>query len=215
MKRDCALCAVVVMLASFPASAEGVDSKPWSVRLGVGRVIFHERADVSLGGVDIPSAGLHTSNNTTAIFAIDYRFSPNFSVEFSGGVPPTTRLEGKGALAGLELGKVTYAPAVLSGKYHFTDFGDQIVPYVGVGLNYTIVTGAKDGFISNLKVRNAVAPVLQIGLNADITERFGVFLDAKWIALQTEATGSVGGAAANADVTLNPLLLGAGMVVRF
>lgn len=207
--------ALLGLLPAWPAIAQTLPETPWSVRLGIGRVAFSESADISLGGAPLAGAGAAASNNTTLLFSLDYRFSPEVSVELAAGIPPTTTLSGTGLLSGMQLGKVTYAPAVLTGKYHFTGLGPGFVPYIGAGVNYTLVTDADDGAIAGLTVKNAFAPALQIGFETNADRRFGFYADAKWIFLDTKASGTVGGAPAQADVTLDPLILGAGIVYRF
>lgn len=210
------VCAALLgSVLSCPAIAQDAPSTPWSVRVGLGHVAFGESADISLGGAPLAGAGASVSNNNALLFSLDYRFSPTFSVEFAGGIPPTTTLSGTGPLAGATLGRVTYAPAVLTAKYHFSNFDPSIVPYVGAGVNYTLITDTEDNAISGLRVRNAFAPVLQIGFETNADRRPGFYADAKWIFLDTRATGTVGGAPASADVTLDPLIVSAGVVYRF
>lgn len=207
--------ALLGSVLSCPAIAQDAPSTPWSVRVGLGHVAFGESADISLGGAPLAGAGASVSSNTTLLFSVDYRFSPTFSVEFAGGIPPTTTLSGTGPLAGATLGKVTYAPAVLTAKYHFSNLGPGIVPYVGAGVNYTLITDTEDSAISGLKVKNAFAPVIQAGFETNADRKLGFYADAKWIFLDTKATGTVGGAPASADITLDPLILGVGVVYRF
>lgn len=207
--------ALLGLVFACPLAAQEAPGGPWSVRLGVGQVAFHEKAEISLGGAPLFEAGATASNNGALLFSLDYRFSPTFSVEFAGGIPPTTTLNGTGVLAGAQLGKVTYAPAVLTAKYHFATIGPKVVPYVGAGVNYTLVTGTDDAAISGLKVKNAFAPVVQVGFETDVDRKLGFYADAKWIFLDTTATGTVGGAPAEAKVTLDPMIFGVGLVYRF
>ena len=147
----------------FACSAASAQNSPWSVRLGAAHVGFNTQADVFLGGVAVPGANAEASNNTTLGLEIGYSLSPEWTGRLLLGVPPTTTLTGTGALAGTgTLGRVTYAPAVLSLTYGLGQWG-PIKPYVGAGINYTIVFKSEDGFISNLDVKNAFAPVLQLG----------------------------------------------------
>ncbi len=92
------------------------------------------------------------------------------------------------------------------------------IPYVGAGVNYTIVFRSKDGFISNLDVRNAFGPVAEVGVEWRIDRDWSVSLDARKIFLKTKATGvlpAMGGAAAHADVRLDPLVVFAAVGRRF
>lgn len=207
--------ALLGLLSACPAFAQDAPQSPWSVRVGVGHIGFSESADISLGGAPLAGAGASVSDNATLLFSLDYRFSPEFSLEFAAGIPPETTLSGSGLLAGLELGKVTYAPAVLTGKYHFTNLGTDFVPYIGAGVNYTMITDTDDGAIAGLKVKNAFAPVLQVGFETNADRKLGFYADAKWIFLDTKAHGTVGGAPAEAEIKLDPLIVGAGLVYRF
>ena len=91
-------------------------------------------------------------------------------------------------------------------------------PYVGAGLNYTIVFNSKDGFISNLDARSAFGTVLQIGAEVPLDKDWSLTLDARKIFLKTEADGTLpamGGATAHANVRLDPLVVFIGVGTRF
>lgn len=178
-------------------------------------VVFDEGARISLGGVEVPGASARADDNFTVGFEIGYRFTENFAVSFTAGIPPSTTLTGTGPLAGTELGRVTYGPAVLSAHYHFTNFGPLFQPYVGAGVNYTLVWNEKDKAIKNLKVDNAFGFVLQAGIESDFNEHWGTFVDVKKIFLETDATGTVGGAPASGKIDLDPWIVMAGVTYRF
>jgi outer membrane protein len=56
--------------------------------------------------------------------------------------------------------------------------------------------------------------VLQAGINYEMGG-LSFYADVKKIWLDTEASGTVGGAPARAEVTADPLIAGLGMVYRF
>lgn len=202
----------------FACSAASAQNSPWSVRLGAAHVGFNTQADVFLGGIAVPGANAEASNNTTLGLEIGYSLSPEWTGRLLLGVPPTTTLTGTGALAETgTLGRVTYAPAVLSLTYGLGQWG-PIKPYVGAGINYTIVFKSEDGFITNLDVKNAFAPVLQLGFEVPLDGGWSIGLDARKIFLKTKATGTVpafGGAPATANIRLNPLVFFASIGKRF
>ncbi len=110
-----------------------------------------------------------------------------------------------------------YGPAVLSVRRHLWEDG-PVRPYIGAGINYTLVLESRDGFVSNLDVKNGVGPVLQAGFEVPIDQRWSFFVDAKKIWLKTTATGTLpalGGAPAYAKVRLDPLVVTAGVSYRF
>ncbi|MFG1307030.1 OmpW family outer membrane protein [Xanthobacter autotrophicus] len=197
------------------AAPEASVFRPWYIHVGAMGVIFDEGASITLGGTPVPGVSATADDNFTVGFEVGYRFTPNIAVSFTAGFPPSTTLTGTGPLAGIDLGRVTYGPAVLSAHYHFTNFGPLFQPYLGAGVNYTLVWNEKDRAVRDLKVDNAFGFVLQAGIESDISEHWGSFVDVKKIFLTTDATGLVGGVPATADIDLNPWILMGGVTYRF
>lgn len=202
------LAACALGLAAGQASA--ADASPWTVRLGPAHVGFSTQADVSVAGNPVPGGDASASSSTTLGIELAYDVSDRLTARFLAGIPPTTTLTGQGTLASAgKLGKVTYAPAVLSLTYKLLNEG-PVRPYVGAGINYTIVTRDRDAFIQDLDTRSAWGSVLQVGVEMPIDPHWSVSLDARKIFLKTKATGTLpafGGAPARADVRLNPLVV--------
>ncbi|BBC73273.1 conserved hypothetical protein [Altererythrobacter sp. B11] len=201
-----------------PAMAQDQDMasfKHWFVRVGPAGVIYDESAKIRVGGQTIPGASVTAKNNLTAELEAGYYFNPNVSVSLTIGGPPTATLKGTGPLEGLTLGKITYGPAVAAIQYHLTAFGPKFIPYVGAGVNYTIVLDNKDGAVQNLRVKSPVGVTFQAGAETMINERFGLFVDAKQVILDTTATGTVGGAPADAKIKINPLIVTGGISFHF
>jgi outer membrane protein len=149
---------------------------------------------------------------------VSHDFTPQWTGRFLIGVPPTTTLTGTGALNGTgTLGKVTYGPAALTATYRLLDLG-PVQPYIGAGLNYTIVFKSKDGFISNLDVKSAFGTVAEIGAEMPLADGWSLGLDVRKIFVKTKADGvlpAMGGAAAHAEVRLDPLVVFASIGKRF
>lgn len=205
------------LLAAGAAQAQ-TSASPWTVRLGAAHVGFSVTADVSVAGNPVPGGDATASSNTTLGLEVARQLTPRTSARLLVGVPPTTTLSGSGALASAgELGKVTYAPAVLSLTYQLTE-GGSVRPYVGAGLNYTMVFKSRDAFMAQLDVKNAFAAVAQAGVEFDLTADTTLAIDARKIFLKTKADGvlpAFGNAPAHADVRLNPLVLFASVGWRF
>lgn len=211
MKHDVRwMVASALVLATAQAHAGDGGPSPWAFRMGPAQVAFSTNAVVSANGAVVPGGNVSASDNTTLGFELSYKATDSITARFLAGVPPVTTLRGEGTLAATGvLGKATYAPAVASLTYHLLKTG-PIQPYVGAGVNYTMVLKSEDGFISPLKVKSAWGSVLQAGVEVPLDADWSVSLDARKIFLKTKADGllpAMGGATAHADVTLNPLVV--------
>lgn len=198
------------------AHAEG--SSPWSVRTGPVRVVFSESATVAVNGANVPGANAQAKDNTSLGIDVGYALSDRWTLRTAFGIPPTTTLSGTGSLAAAgTLGRVKYAPLVVSVTWKIGEFG-PIHPYVGAGVNYTRVISQEDGSIAGLKVKSAFGSALQVGFDVPIDTNWGLFLDARKMFVKTTATGTLptmGGASADASLTLNPLIVHTGVFYRF
>jgi outer membrane protein len=171
----------------------------------------------------MPGARVGVSDNTIAAFEVAYRLNDRWTTRLAAGIPPTTTLSAQGSLKGFvppltgTLGRATYGPAVWSLTYRPFDI-ERVRPYVGVGLNYTLVSNADDGDVQNLKVKSAWGTALEAGLDVPLDAHWSLFVDVRKVFVKTTATGTVpalGGPSAKAYVTLNPLITHVGVGYRF
>lgn len=198
-----------------PVQAEEGD---WRLRIGPGRIAFHEDVTLNVGGAVVPGANAKLSDDTTLLAEIGYRFTPQWSAGLTIGIPPTTKVTGTGNAAPFgELGQMKYGPLGLTGQYQF-NAGGALQPYVGAGAVYYMIFADRDGSVSQLKVDNAWGSILQVGADYALSPGLGLFVDVKKLFLKTTATGTLpalGGAPIKADATLDPLVIQAGVVLRF
>lgn len=211
------------MMCSFPAHAEEQkpkdDFRHFAVRAGYARLNFNEKARVSAAGQPIAGADAILKDNNGFEFDIAYYFNPNVSVALALGAPPTTTLTAAGTLAGTgQLGRVTYGPAVATARHHVTGLG-PVAPYVGAGVNYTMILDTDDGALQKFKVKDAFGPVLNGGFDIALDDTFGIYVDVKKIWANTKAEfllpTPAGPAPGTAKVQLNPVIFNAGVSVRF
>lgn len=207
---------LLAAVACVPGLAHAAEPN-WWLHAGPVHVGFNTQATISAAGSVLPGADARASSNTALGLEVGYAVTDAVVVALTVGVPPTTRLVGRGGPPdGFELGRVKYAPAVFSAHYHF-DLG-SVRPYVGAGVNYTRVLKSKDGLVAQLDVKSAWGSVLQAGVDVPLSGRWGLFLDVKKIFLKTDASGvlpAFGGAPAQATIRLDPLLVHAGVSWRF
>ncbi len=189
--------------------------KNWYLHVGPAGLIYSESVKLKAGGGRVPGADVRIPASLTFAAEIGYFLNPNFAIGAAFGFPPLTKFEARGVLTGLgTLGKASGGPAALMAQYHFTGFG-RFQPYVGVGPAILYIFNENDGTVNNLKVEHAVGVSLQAGFNYMIDESWGVFVDAKKVILRTRGSGSLGGVPIKAEVTLDPLVLQAGVGYRF
>lgn len=217
LRRLAPALAAALALAGLTPSAHA-DGGDWRLRVGPGRIAWDETVRLSVGGAAVPGAGAELSDDTALLAEIGYRVGPNWSAGLTLGIPPTTDVSGSGAAAPFgRLGRVKYGPLGLTGQYQF-NAGGALRPYLGAGAVYYMVFEDRDGSIAQLEVDNAWGGIVQAGVDVRLSPRLGLFLDVKKLFLDTKARGTLpalGGAPVSADVTLDPLVIHAGLVVDF
>ena len=198
-----------------------VQQDTWYVQAGLARVNFYERARVSAFGTVILGARARVGDGETFALGVGYFFTPNISAIGIIGYPPTTTISGTGAIAGLTAGRVQYGPAVAALNYHFRGFG-AFQPFVGVGVNYTLIFDTFDGDVQRLKVNNAFGPVLRVGFDYMLTDKLGLFFSYNKIFTETKLKGilnpaipGLGGAPVTGKISLDPAILHTGLTYRF
>lgn len=213
----------VVAAACAAVSSAHAQQSPWSVRTGPARVDFHVNSSVEVAGTTVPGGTVEASGSTFLGIEIGYAVNDDWTARLALGVPPTTTLTVSGTLTSMvppltgTLGKVKYGPAVLTANYTLGNFGG-FKPYVGAGVNYTMVMKEEDGDVSDLKVKSAFGSAVEIGFDVPLTSQWSLFVDARKVWVKTTATGNLaalGGLPAKAYVTLNPVIVHAGIGYRF
>lgn len=204
-------------LLGLAGLAQADDSRWWA-HVGAARVDFRDEVTLAVGGSVVPGAGAKLSDETTLGLELGYQFTPAWSASVLVGIPPTAKVTATGTAAPLgQLGEVRYGPLAFLGQYRFGDT-TSVRPYVGAGAVYFMVMESKDGSLAGFDAESRWGSVLQAGIEVPLGERYGLFFDVKKMFLKTSATATVpafGGAPARAEVTLDPLVLHAGLNWRF
>lgn len=227
MKQPAIAGLIALMACQAQADTASSDLSPWTMRAGAGVVRFHSAtyAEVPRGSA-LPGAQVGVDNNTGVGVDVVYQIAPDWQSHVSFGVPPTTTLHAHGTLAAFVqpngpltgvLGKVKYAPLIWSVTYSPGNYGG-IEPYVGAGINYTWALESRDADVAGLSVKNAWGSALHAGLNIPLASHWSLFLDVRKVYVKTTATGTVpamGGLPVGLALTLNPVLVFAGVSYRF
>ncbi|WP_426193188.1 OmpW/AlkL family protein [Massilia sp. DWR3-1-1] len=178
---------------------------PWLVRV---RALHLAPADKSdpVGGVGA-SDRLHVSEKWIPDVDVSYFFTPNWAAELVLTYPQKHTV----TLDGASIGTFKHLPPTLTAQYHFLP-GATINPYLGVGVNYTL--------ISKVNLLNGAAGLehdsfglaLQAGADYRIDDRWSINFDVKKVQIRSDV--NIAGARAS-RVKVDPLMLGVGVGYRF
>jgi len=188
--------------AAVPALAQ---ESPWLVRV---RAVHLAPADKSdpVGGAGA-SDRLHVSAKWIPDVDISYFLTPNWAAELLLTVPQKHDV----TLDGQRIGSFRHLPPTLLAQYHFLP-GAQIDPYVGAGINYTLISKVDILNGAGRLEHDSVGAALQAGVDFRIDSRWSVDLDVKKVQIRSDV--DINGAHAS-RVKVDPLLLGVGVGYRF
>lgn len=204
------------------SQAQTADYNKWQVRLRGVAVIPNPSADIATIGGDVDI-------NTKFIPELDftYFFTKNIAAELILGTTKhnvkTTGSNltaiGGASSAEVDLGSVWLLPPTLTAQYHFYP-GNIFKPYIGAGVNYTIFYSVDEGnTVKGVDYKNKFGFATQIGTDINITDKFFLNVDAKYIFLKTDvdvdASNLAAGLAIPATVDINPFLVGFGIGYKF
>lgn len=215
-----ALLCTVALASCFAVRAVHADEAGSGfIRGGLAYADFHASGTVAINGQQLPGASATVRHNTGFAFETGYFLTPNWAVALTLGAPPTAKIYGAGTLESAgKLAEATYGPAVLALQYHFP-LRSRFHPYVGLGVNYTLITQTSDAAIRHVHVDNGTGVALQAGVEYRLNRRFALFVDAKKIWVGVDARGlaatPAGYLPATSHLTLNPVIWNMGVSYHF
>jgi len=237
----CTAAALAMSVLAIPgamSTAHAQDSawtgtgNPWMVRGRVIGVIPDESGDLSVGSTALVG-DVEIEDQYVPELDITYFFSENIAAELILGVTPHdvsavgVEVPTVGTLD-VDLGDVWLLPPTLTVQYHFTNFG-QFKPYVGAGINYTHFFNEDEGpTADSISYDASFGGAIQAGFDYDFDGAPGGWsfnADVKKVWINTDVdvdlTTALGEALeadsviVNADVDINPTIVGVGFGYKF
>lgn len=216
MLRSIVLGAALCLTTAQSAFAEQGD---WLVRLRGIVVAPTEQSSAVLPG--FPGGSVTVDNAIVPELDFTYFLTNNIGAELILATSPHD-ISGAGTLAGLsEIADVMALPPTLTLQYHFMPDA-KLRPYVGVGVNYTIFYSedASTSLVTALgptavALDDTVGVAFQAGVDFEVTDRWFINVDVKYIQIDTTATLNSGGVINSVDVDLDPIVAGVGVGFRF
>lgn len=196
----------VAAIATTPAQAE---QGPWLVRGRLIAVLPDEDATVSvLGG------NLDIENQFVPELDITYFFDEHWAAELILAVTPH---EITHKPTGLDIGEVWLLPPTATLQYHFQPDDPDFRPYIGAGVNYTLFFGHDDAdpAIRDADFDPSFGFALQAGFDIPINDHWSINVDVKKVWINTDVHLDTALGPVEADVDINPLIVGVGVSYRW
>lgn len=206
MKKQLWVTALACALTGGTIAAHADTFDPWVVKVGAHSADPKSDNGTLAGGTLEADVGSDVKPTITA----EYLFSPNWGLEVLASLP----FEHDIKLNGVNAGSAKHLPPTVSAQYHF-NAGGSVSPFVGLGLNYTFffsehTTGPLAG--TKLSLGSSVGPAVHGGIDFNISERWLVTVDARWMNLDSDV--KVDGAKVG-TVHIDPFVYGVAVGYRF
>ena len=226
-------CAAVLATALIANGAVAYEAGDFFVRAGTATVAPNDSSDgIAIPALDvapIPGTDAEANSNTQLGLTLNYMFTDSIGIELLASTPFTHEITANldGHTPGLRVpaGKTKQLPPTLSVVYYpFASSDSAIQPYVGLGLNYTIMfddkadpalealTGTLAGVAGpvplELEVDDSFGIALQVGADYALNDNWHVNATVRWIDIDTEAefTSALGSTITVDDVQIDPMV---------
>lgn len=167
------------------------------------------------GDATIAGSKAEFDGSGAATLGLNYNVNDNFSLEAWGAASKfshrvTTAADGK-------VGTVDAQPYALSAQYHFRQADATVRPFVGLGYFQQNYSGEDQDNLgpyagNHIGMTSSEGPMATVGVDLNFTPRVFARLDARY--LHGGSDIAVDGAKVG-DADLNPVVVGAGIGVRF
>ncbi|HQV21916.1 MAG: outer membrane beta-barrel protein [Moraxellaceae bacterium] len=203
--RTLALCLAVSSLAFAPVAA--MAESPWTVKVGFSQV--NPKSDNgSLAGGAFEA---EVSSEVGFTPSIEYKFAPNIVGEVLLAIP--FEHEVKDTKSDTKIASFKHLPPTFSAKYLFTPDA-AFSPYVGLGLNYTLVYDEKIVLAgAKLKGKDSIGLAANVGFEYRMPNSpWGISADLRYIKIESDLTlngNDIG------TLTVDPVVLGVSAAYHF
>jgi len=127
------------------------------------------------------------------------------------------RIVGSDFIATANLGRAQIFPISALLQWHLSEHG-TIRPYLGAGVAHVILRDVNRSVTSSatgIHFKDPTGLVVDGGLEFNLSKRFGIYGDARYIAVETKSTASFVGTTSSVQMNVRPLIVSGGMAWRF
>lgn len=200
------LLALLLVLVATPLLAQGRSIDV----MGFVTYVDLSGGDVILGNEG--GANLNFDTDQGYGVGINVFLTRRLSAEIAASeIKPDGRVSSNGQIVDTQLDMLPITGVI---QYHFNPEG-KLDPYVGMGVAYLLFdkfsSRDPDLDLSNVDIRNDYGAVFNAGLTFEFGFGFAVMGDIKYVPIENKITTTVG----ETKIDLNPLIISAGVAVRF
>jgi outer membrane protein len=214
--------AVLISLSTLLhyASATAADVTPDNeIRAGMYALFFSASAQ-DISGPYTPTGLNGTVKNVqTPYFAYARTLSEHFVMELAGGVPPLTKIYGKGPAYlgsvpydGQELASAKWAAPTLLFNYKFLDDTHALRPYIGAGINYvnffdrhsSSAADAAFGGPTQLSLSRSLGPAATAGLSYRLATNWALYASYSYSRVRTDLSADTAGVIRTTRISFQP-----------
>lgn len=207
---------MIIALAAVAAMASGsamaFDGGDWTFKAGITNV-DPQQDNSGVDGLDID-----VSEDTSLSLTGAYFFTPGLALELLASTPFEHAYVVSDETGVLGSGSTQHLPPTLSLQYHFNS-GGTIIPYLGVGVNYTIFFSQENSALLTESLGGAKAELddsagyaLQAGLDYMFTDNLFMNIDLRYIDIEPDL--KVDGTKIG-TVKINPITYGLNVGYKF
>jgi outer membrane protein W len=163
----------------------------------------------------------HTAGG--AGIGLDWFFSRHFSFEGKIAVVQSKlrlRVVGTDTVINVDLGDEPIYPVTALLKYHFGNENVGVRPYLEAGAGYILLKNVEDnellGASGRVRFHDPTGLVVGGGLVVNLSSKWGLIADARYIPIESQATASLSGNSGSPrKIDVKPLIGSVGVVYRF
>lgn len=211
-----AVLGLAVALAAAPTVAQQEGN--WLVRARAVHLNWANKSDAGTGALTaalLPADTVKVNNKAIPEIDITYFFTKNLAAELILTYPQKQNVTISSGPLAEPVGTFKQLPPTLTLQYHFLPDG-QIRPYVGLGVNYTHISGVNlrsniGGATLQLE-SSSVGASLQAGVDFKLSNNLFPNVDVKKINIESDLMAN---GVKSSHLKLDPLAVGVGLGWRF
>lgn len=220
--------ALVVAMSGVSGAALAYEEGDWIVRLGAATVSPNEDSDKIVLPTEPPTVlrGVDIDSDTQLGIIGAYMLSDRFGLELLAATPFTQDISISGT--NIEAGSVKHLPPTLSLQWYPRGGQSGWQPYLGLGVNYTIIFDEKvDSDLENalgallgaskvdLELDDSLGLAAQVGVDIPLGENWGLNAGIWYIDLNSTAKVKTDVGTVKFDVEIDPWVYNVGIFYKF